>query len=78
MTAKEWTFPVYTELAPAVKRFFEILDSREESDSGTEFSPVYMDFKDLKISSVRVYASAELKSLLPQMKTLANNSNTNP
>lgn len=67
----KWVFPEYTELAPAVKRFFEILDSREESDSGREFSPVKMDYKDLVISSVRVYKSAELESLLPQMKRLA-------
>lgn len=67
----KWVFPEYTELAPAVKRFFEILDGRETSDSGVEFSPVKFDFKDMKISSVRVYASAELASLLPQMKELS-------
>jgi hypothetical protein len=70
--AAEWKFPVYTELTPAVQRFFEILDTREESDSGTEFYPVKIDFKDFVITSVRVYKTAELKSLLPQMKSLAN------
>lgn len=67
----EWTFPVYTELAPAVKRFFEILNSREESEAGVEFYPVKIDFKDFVITSVRVYKTAELKSLLSQMKKLA-------
>lgn len=75
-TRGNWVFPEYTELAPAVKRFFEIMDSREESDSGVEFSPVKMDYNDLRISSVRVYKSAELKALLPQMKKLALEVNT--
>lgn len=70
--AAKWEFPVYTELAPAVARFFEILDSREESDSGVEFYPVKINFKDFVITSVRVYKTAELESLLPQMKSLAN------
>lgn len=66
----KWTFPEYTSLTPAVKRFFEILDSREESDSGVEFSPVKFS-KEWQITSVRVYKTAELNSLLPQMKKLA-------
>lgn len=70
--AVKWEFPKYTELAPAVKRFFEILDNKEESDFGQEFHPNRMDTKDLCIHSCRVYATAELESLMPQMKELAN------
>lgn len=66
-----WTFPEYTELALAVNRFFEILDQKESSDSGVDFNPVQMDYKALQISSVRVLLTAELTSLLPQMKRLA-------
>lgn len=70
-----WTFPKYTELAPAVKRFFEILDEREYSyDTHKEFHPIKLDVDiDAKvyITSIRVYKTAELNSLLPQMKKLA-------
>lgn len=69
---RTWTFPKYTELAPAVKRFFEILDQRESSDSGRDFNPVQMDYKELQISSVRVILTAELTDLLPQMRALSD------
>lgn len=53
------------ELKPLVKRLFEILDTKEESDSGREFSPVF-------ISCCRVLLSQELNKILPRMKELAN------
>lgn len=64
-TKGSWKFPEYDNLEEAVKRFFEIMDKKEESDSGREFRPNV-------ISSCRVYDTAELESLLPQMKELAN------
>lgn len=70
---KTWTFPEYTSLEDAVKRLFEILETKEISDQDREFHPV-------TISSVRVHKTAELESLLPQMKKLAkieNNTHTN-
>lgn len=70
---RKWEFPQHETLQEAVKRFFEILDTKEESFmSGREFSPVRMDFEDRKISSCRVTLTAELEDLLPQMKALAN------
>lgn len=70
-----WKFPEYTELAPAVKRFFEILDEREYSDNARkEFHPIQLGVDitaKAYISSIRVYKTAELNSLLPQMKKLA-------
>lgn len=53
------------ELKLLVKRFFEILDVKEESDLGREFSPVF-------ISCCRVLLGEELKKILPRMKELAN------
>lgn len=53
------------ELKTLVKRLFEILDQKEESDSGREFSPVF-------ISCCRVLLSEELNKILPRMKELAN------
>jgi len=53
------------ELKLLTKRFFEILDIREESDSGREFSPVY-------ISCCRILLNQELNKILPKMKELAN------
>lgn len=54
----------HPDLASAVRRFFEILDTVEVSDSDREFHPV-------TISSCRVLMSMELKDLLPQMKKFA-------
>lgn len=54
-----------TELKTLTKRFFEILDAREESDSGKTFSPVF-------ISSARVLLSKELNKILPRMRELSN------
>lgn len=68
----EWTFPKYDHLQDAVKRFFEILDIKEESGmSGREFHPNQMDFEDRKINSCRVYNTAELVDLFKQMKVLS-------
>lgn len=68
----QWTFPKYDHLEDAVKRFFEILDIKEESEmSGREFSPNRMNFEDRKIDSCRVYNSAELVDLFKQMKILS-------
>jgi hypothetical protein len=53
------------ELKTLVKRLFEILDQKEESDSGREFSPVF-------ISCCRVTLGEELKQILPKMKELSN------
>ena len=55
----------YTELRTLTKRFFEILDAKEESDSGKEFSPVF-------ISCCRALLGEELKKILPRMKELSN------
>lgn len=54
-----------TELKLLTKRFFEILDTKEESDSGKEFSPV-------KISCCRTFLGEELNKILPRMKELLN------
>jgi hypothetical protein len=54
-----------TDLKKCVKRFFEILDTKETSDNDKEFHPV-------EISSVRVFLTHELNHLLPTMKRLAN------
>lgn len=53
-----------TDLKKCVRRLFEILDTKEESDSGKMFNPV-------TISSVRVMSTFELNHLLPTMKKLA-------
>jgi hypothetical protein len=53
------------ELKLLVKRFFEILDVKEESDSGREFSPVY-------ISCCRALMGEELNGILSKMKELSN------
>lgn len=53
------------QLKALTKRFFQILDTKEESDSGREFSPVY-------ISCCRVLLGQELNEILPKMKELAN------
>lgn len=73
----KWVFPIYTELAPAVTRFFEIMDGEEYSDNAQRyFHPVKLQVaeEDAKafISSIRVFKTAELSSLLPQMKALAS------
>ena len=54
-----------SELKLLTKRFFEILDTKEESDSGREFSPV-------KISCCRTFLGEELNKILPRMKELLN------
>lgn len=53
------------DLAGCVKRFFEILDIKETSDNGREFSPNY-------ISSCRALDGAELSKLITKMKRLSN------
>lgn len=57
--------PTDEQLKALVKRFFQILDTKEESDSGREFSPVY-------ISCCRVVLGQELNEILEKMKKLAN------
>lgn len=64
-TKGSWKFPEYNNLEEAVKRFFEIMDKKETSDGGRDFHPN-------RISSCRIYDTAELESLMPQMKELAN------
>lgn len=54
----------HRDLAGNVRRLFEILDQREETDSGTEFSPI-------QISSVRVILTHELESLFKKLKEQA-------
>jgi len=54
-----------SDLKRHVRRFFEILETRETNDDGDrEFHPVV-------ISSVRVMMTEELKHLLPEMKRLS-------
>lgn len=53
------------ELKALVKRFLEILDQKEESDNGKEFSPVF-------ISCCRVFLGEELNKILKRMKELSN------
>lgn len=53
------------ELKLLVKRFFEILDTKEESDSGREFSPVF-------VSCCRALLGEELNKILSRMKELSN------
>lgn len=68
----EWKFEKYDHLQDAVKRFFEILDQKEESEmSGREFHPTRMNFENRTIDSCRVYDSVELKSVFDQMKVLS-------
>lgn len=67
----EWVFPKYDHLQDAVKRFFEILDKKEESSNGREFHPNKMDFEDRVVDSCRVYDTAELRDLFDQMKVLS-------
>lgn len=69
--AREWVFPKYDHLDQAVKRFFEILDIKEESSNGREFHPNRMDFEERVISSCRVHNTAELVDLFKQMKVLS-------
>ena len=45
----------------AIREFFKILDSKEESDSGRVFSPVY-------ISSCRVWESKKLETIIKRMR----------
>lgn len=67
----EWKFEKYDHLQDAVKRFFEILDIKEESSFGREFSPNRMDFENRCVNSCRVYNTAELESIFSQMKVLS-------
>lgn len=71
MAPVTWSFEKYDHLQDAVKRFFEILDIKEESSNGGEFHPNKMNFEDRKIDSCRVYNSAELVDLFKQMKVLS-------
>lgn len=52
-------------LEQCVKNFLEILDTKEESDSGRIFSPVY-------ISSARVKETAKLIIILKKMRELVS------
>lgn len=52
-----------TSLEDCVKSFLEILDTKEESDSGNVFNPVY-------IGSARVMSTAKLGILLSRMREL--------
>lgn len=63
MTIKDgkWVFDKHPDLASAVRRFFEILETTEESNNGVRFHPV-------QISSVRIFKTAEIESLIPQIK----------
>jgi len=56
------------ELKKAVREFFKILDTVEESMSGTEFHPTY-------ISSCRVMHTEKLSKILPKMRKLSNENN---
>lgn len=71
----KWVFPTYTELEPAVRRFFEILETTEYSERADKnFNPIRIETDDngkTVISSIRVFKTAELGSLLPQMKELS-------
>ena len=53
------------EAKAGVKRLFEILETKEESDSGRVFHPT-------TISSCRVMVTNELRDLLPSLKDWAN------
>lgn len=68
---RQWEFRKYDHLQDAVKRFFEILNITEVSDSGMEFKPNRMNLKDRKIDSCRVYNTAELASILDQMEIMS-------
>lgn len=54
-----------TDLKKCVRRFFEILDTKETNDDGDrDFHPIY-------ISSCRVTSTHELNHLLKKIKELA-------
>lgn len=67
----KWEFKKYDHLQDAVKRFFEILNIKEESSFGVKFHPNRMNLKNGTIDSCRVYNSAELKSILDQMEVMS-------
>lgn len=71
----KWVFPTYLTLESAVYRFFQILNEKEYSyNADREFSPVKFETDDkgkTVISSIRVYKTAELNSLLTQMEKMA-------
>lgn len=69
--SSEWIFPKYDHLQDAVKRFFEILDIKEESYNGVEFHPNKFNAEDRVIESCRVHNTAELNSIITQMKILS-------
>lgn len=60
----KFVFDKHLDLASAVRRFLEILETTEESNNGVKFHPV-------QISSVRVFKTAEIESLIPQMKRMS-------
>lgn len=68
---REWEFPKYDHLQDAVKRFFEILDTKEVTMSGKEFHPNSMDFSKKTVISCRVRDSAELANIFEQMQILS-------
>ena len=51
------------DIKKCVHRFFEILDTKETTDEGREFKPVF-------ISSCRVFSTFELDHILKRMKEL--------
>lgn len=52
-------------LSLLVREFFAILDTKEESNNGVEFSPVF-------ISSCRIQLTARLNHILKEMKALSS------
>jgi hypothetical protein len=57
-------------LEQCVKRFFEILDTKEETDSGREFKPVVWDPEELAFRSCRVLKGIEMGFIFDRMKEL--------
>lgn len=61
---EEWTPP--SDLVEGVKLLFEILDSRESSDSNPD-----RDFHPTYITSCRVWDTHRLHKLLPKLRELS-------
>lgn len=57
-------------LQRTVEEFFSILDTKEESDSGRVFNPVY-------ISSCRVWETKKLDLLMKKMREMSKDGNSN-
>lgn|SRR5690242_3256037 len=60
----EWKFEKYDHLQDAVKRFLEILNTKEINGEGNEFRPT-------NIRSCRVYDTAEMEDILKQMEVMS-------